>query len=227
MLIMNKHFLILVYLFFASNYFFGQETFPINGVKNSFVPTHAFINANLVISPNERISNGTLIIKDGKIIRADSNVIIPENAIIHDLAGDFIFPSFIDLYSDYGLKKVAEKEKKSRLPQYKSNKKGAYHWNQSIHPEVHASKIYTNNLDDANEYLSSGFGSVLTHIKDGIFRGTGCYVLLSNKNNIENMISQKTASFYSFEKGSSKQRYPTSLMGSIALIKQTLLDAEW
>ena len=63
MLIMNKHFLILVFLFFASNCFFGQETFPINGVKNSFVLKHAFINANLVISPNKRISNGTLIIK--------------------------------------------------------------------------------------------------------------------------------------------------------------------
>jgi hypothetical protein len=60
---MNKHFLVLVYLFFASNYVSGQETFPINGVKNSFVPTHVFINANLVISPNKRISNGTLIIK--------------------------------------------------------------------------------------------------------------------------------------------------------------------
>tara|TARA_B100000242_G_scaffold240101_1_gene180106 strand:+ start:9 stop:3011 length:3003 start_codon:yes stop_codon:yes gene_type:complete len=224
---MTKHFLILLYLFFASKCFYGQETFPINGVKNSFVPTHAFINANLVISPNKRISNGTLIIKGGKIIQADSNVIVPENAIIHDLAGDFIFPSFIDLYTDYGLKKVTEKEKTSRSPQYKSNKKGAYHWNQAIHPEVHASNFYINNLDDAYEYLNSGFGSVLTHIKDGIFRGTGCYVLLSNKNNIENMISQKSASFYSFKKGSSKQRYPTSLMGSIALIKQTLLDAEW
>ena len=57
MLIMTKHFLIFIYLFFASNCFYGQETFPINGVKNSFVPTHAFINANLVISPNKRISN--------------------------------------------------------------------------------------------------------------------------------------------------------------------------
>ena len=32
---------------------------------------------------------------------------------------------------------------------------------------------------------------------------------------------------YSFKKGISKQRYPTSLMGSIALIRQTLLDANW
>ena len=72
-----------------------------------------------------------------------------------------------------------------------------------------------------------GFGAVLTHIHDGIMRGTGTFVLLSDESTHENMIFEKAASFYSFKKGTSQQRYPTSLMGSIALIKQTLLDAEW
>tara|TARA_B100000902_G_scaffold52161_1_gene58872 strand:+ start:840 stop:3854 length:3015 start_codon:yes stop_codon:yes gene_type:complete len=219
--------LITLLFIFISITIHGQETFPVNGVENNFIPTYAFINANLIISPEKNIKNGTLIIQGDKIIQADSNVMIPENAIIQNVNGDYIYPSFIDLYSDYGLIKKTKNEKKSRRPQYKSNKSGAYHWNQAIHPEVHASQQYLNNSEEAKEYLNSGFGSVLTHVQDGIFRGTGCFVLLSNKSPHENIIAEKSASFYSFKKGSSKQRYPTSLMGSIALIKQTLLDAEW
>ena len=72
-----------------------------------------------------------------------------------------------------------------------------------------------------------GFGSVLTHLDDGIFRGTGCFVVLANNRENQDVLVNKAATFYSFSKGSSSQRYPTSLMGSIALIKQTLLDSEW
>ena len=32
---------------------------------------------------------------------------------------------------------------------------------------------------------------------------------------------------FSFNKGSSRQEYPSSLMGAIALLRQTYLDAEW
>ena len=57
-------------------------------------------------------------------------------------------------------------------------------------------------------------------------RGSGAFVLLS-ENNHTNIICDFAASFYSFNKGTSKQKYPTSLMGSIALVKQVMLDAEW
>ena len=72
-----------------------------------------------------------------------------------------------------------------------------------------------------------GFGAVLTHVDDGIFRGTGCFTILANNRENEDVLVNKAATFYSFSKGTSNQRYPTSLMGSIALIKQTLLDSEW
>ena len=38
---------------------------------------------------------------------------------------------------------------------------------------------------------------------------------------------KNAATHYSFSKGNSSQKYPTSLMGSIALLRQTYLDAEW
>ena len=50
--------------------------------------------------------------------------------------------------------------------------------------------------------------------------------LSDEKENLD-MLRDKAAAFYSFNKGTSTQDYPTSLMGSITLIRQTYLDAQW
>ena len=68
---------------------------------------------------------------------------------------------------------------------------------------------------------------MLTHQKDGIVRGTGGLVLLSDKKEHQNILIKNASAHYSFSKGNSKQKYPTSLMGSIALLRQTFLDANW
>ena len=84
----------------------GQETFSINGVGQNFEPIHVFTNAHIILSPSSEIENGTLIIQGDKIISVDTSLDMPSGAIIHDLKGDYIYPSFIDLYSGYGLKKA-------------------------------------------------------------------------------------------------------------------------
>ena len=205
----------------------SQETFPVNGVAKNFEPIYAFTNAHIVIDPNNKLSNGTLLIQGNKIIDIGTATFIPKGAIIYDLNGDFIYPSFIDLYTKYGLPKTKKKGAHYYNPQYKSKKDGAFHWNEAIHPEVNSHDQFTNNTTAAIPYLKNGFGLVLTHAQDGILRGTGCLVSLSKKTEQENIILQEAASFLSFKKGTSTQKNPTSLMGSIALIRQTFLDAEW
>ncbi|MEO5985327.1 MAG: amidohydrolase family protein, partial [Ferruginibacter sp.] len=41
------------------------------------------------------------------------------------------------------------------------------------------------------------------------------------------VLKDKASAHYSFSKGSSQQSYPSSIMGIIALLRQTYLDAEW
>jgi imidazolonepropionase-like amidohydrolase len=209
-----------------SNQILAQETFPVNGVEETFNPIYAFTNANITSSPGINFKNGTLLIQGNKILALDTMLNIPKGAIIYDLNGDHIYPSFIDLYSDYGLPNT-KKSKYNYRPQYKSKKSGAYHWNQAIHPEINASEEFSADAKSAKKYLSNGFGSVLTHAKDGILRGSAAFVVLSEKTDNENVLVKNCASFYSFKKGLSTQKNPTSLMGSIALIRQTFLDAEW
>ena len=100
---------------------YAQETMPINGVQPNFSPVYAFTNAHLIISGEESIKQGTLLIQGDRILEIGASVIIPEGSIIKNLDGDYIYPSFIDLFSDYGMPTIQEKSWNPR-PQYNSNK---------------------------------------------------------------------------------------------------------
>jgi imidazolonepropionase-like amidohydrolase len=204
----------------------AQETFPTNGVRSDFKAIHAFVNGHIVISPTEELSNGHLIIQGDKILAADSTTAIPEGAIIHDLKGSYLYASFIDLNSQYGIEKVKQ-PKWSPRPQYKSQRAGAVAWNQAIHPEVNSLDLFRPDAEQAEAYRQAGFGLVLTHQQDGIARGTSVLTTVSDQSAHHSIIDPEAAAHYSFNKGSSKQKYPNSLMGSIALLKQSYLDAEW
>ena len=89
-------------LLLFTQFVFSQITFPVNGVANSYESTHAFINSTLIISPQQIIQNGTLIIKGDEIIRANADTTLPKGAIVHDMKGKYIYTSFIDINSNYG-----------------------------------------------------------------------------------------------------------------------------
>ena len=78
-----------------------------------------------------------------------------------------------------------------------------------------------------NHFVILDFGSVLTHQKDGIARGTGAFVTLATEKENLVIVKDKASANYSFNKGTSTQSYPGSMMGSVALLRQTYLDAQW
>ncbi len=221
----------LLFLFaFFSNNVKSQVTSPQNGVADVRNVIYAFTNATVVKDARTTISNATLIIKMGKIVSVGNGIIIPADAIVVDCSGKFIYPSFIDIYSDYGLAtpvKTTAGFNFAAPTQLNSNTKGAFGWNQAIKSEVNAALLFNADEVKAKVLRENGFGIVLTHQKDGIARGTGSVVDLSDRKENLAMIKEKAASFYSFNKGTSTQSYPGSLMGSIALLRQTFLDGQW
>jgi len=80
----------------------AQETFPENGVADPRHGHYAFINATIVKDASTTLTNATLVIKDGKIVAVGSNLKTPAGAVEVDCKGKYIYPSFIDLYADYG-----------------------------------------------------------------------------------------------------------------------------
>ena len=214
----------------------AQETFPVNGVADKRTDCYAFINATIVKDAQTTISNATLIIKEGKIVTVGTNIAIPKDAVVIDCKDKYIYPSFIDMYTDYGVTTPQRQQVGggfgggggfNQPAQITSNTKGAYNWNQAIKPEVDASKIFTIDDSKAKPLRESGFGTVLSHVKDGIARGTGTVVTLANTKDNFVIVKEKASAHYSLSKGTSSQSYPSSMMGTIALLRQTYLDAQW
>ena len=207
---------------------FAQTTYPANDVATPRSGYYAFINAKIYKDAKTILNSATLIIKQGKIEAVGANLPIPKDAIVIDCKGKSIYPSFIDIYSDYGMSQVQPSMTTYRSPsQMLSNTKGPYSWNQALKTEAFHVKNFAVNDARAKEYRKLGFGSVLSHQLDGISRGVGLLTTLAKEKENMVILKEKASAHFSFDKGSSTQDYPNSLMGSIALLRQHFLDASW
>src|SRR5688572_8720003 len=224
---MKKQFFIIAFLIFAgATMLSAQVTFTVNGIPDHRNQYHAFTNVKLWIDYQTKVDSATLIIYNGKIVATGKGIKIPDGAVLHNMSGKTIYPSFIDLDSQYGITPAVAGEK-PKGQQHNSSTKGAYSWNQALKPEVQANGMFAANDQQATPLRKAGFGTVLTFSHDGIARGTAVLVLLAEDKEQEIVIKEKAAACYSFSKGTSQQDYPTSEMGAIALLRQSYLDADW
>ena len=215
-------------LFICSTPLHAQKTFPTNGVLDHKAGHYAFTNATIFKAYDQKLEKATLIIKAGKVEACGTNIRIPKSATVIDLGGKYIYPSFIDIYTSYGLPEAtAVGEAPKKKPQMLSNKPGAYSWNEALRSEFSAHEVFAVDTKAAKAYRDQGFGVVLTHQMNGISRGSSSMVLTGEEKAHGMLLKEQAAHHLSFSKGKSTQNYPSSLMGTIALLRQTYLDGQW
>ena len=198
-------------LFIIINFLVSQ-TSPRVGLSDHSVNTFLFKNATIHISPDEILHNANLVIKDNKIHKVGKNIGI-EGAIEIDCQNKHIYPGFIDLYHPVDIDTTL----------LVSTTK---HWNKRVHPE------YVPNMNDkiseSNKKLrEKGFVVSMLSPKEGIFRGKGRIIHLG-KQSSNSILSGNNIQHMAMESGEwYDDDYPGSLLGSIALIRQTFYDSEW
>lgn len=218
--------LVFTVMLFTSS--FAQRRPMYNSTSDERNSVYVFKNATVWLNYKTKQKGCTLIVKNGKIERIGQNLGIPESAQTIDLTGKYVYPSFIDLYSEYGIPRPQQASRtQSQGPRPESRKKGVFHQNQAIRPETNAVESFNAHATDAEELRKLGFGVVLTAGHDGIVSGTSALVKLADKRENELVIKEKAASHFSFNKGTSTQDYPGSVMGAVALLRQTFLDAAY
>ena len=207
----------------------AQETFPVNGTHDIRPGLYAFTNAIIVVDANQTISNGVLLVKDRVIEAVGQGIAVPKGYVVVDLKGKHIYPGLIDAYTTYGLPELPRQSFGGGRVQIVpvSTKSGAYGWNEAIKPEMNAKAVFHADGAKAEELKKNGFGVVQSLIHDGIARGTSVVVSLGDERDNQVMLNGEAAAHYSFSKGTAATNYPSSLMGSIALLRQTYLDADW
>ncbi|MDI1255344.1 MAG: amidohydrolase family protein [Flavobacterium sp.] len=223
---MKRNLLLLIFLLSVAQ-IRAQVYFPNNeSIKNKNNNYTAFTNAKIFVTPTQIVEKGTLLIQDGKIIAVGTAVAIPKNAVVISLDGKSIYPSFIDLYTSFGIQKT-ERGSFGRDPLYDTKRTG-YYWNEHIRSTVNAINSFQYDNDKAEEFLKAGFGVVGISVQDGIARGTGALVALNNFENEKRFLSTAITNNFGFSKSAtSNQAYPSSLMGMMALLRQLNYDKIW
>ncbi len=206
----------------------AQETVPVNDVRDIRTGAYALTNATIHTDYKTVVTNATLLIKEGKVVAVGRNVDIPSGYVVIDSDGKHIYPSFVDPYSNYGIPEVKREPNERFSPeQILTETDGPYNANEAIKAEYNAYAEFTVDDKAAKDYRASGFGTVNSFRPDGLSRGTSTVVTLGDDSENNVMLRDKAAAMYSFDKGTSRQSYPSSSMGYISLLRQTYLDAAW
>lgn len=209
----------------------AQETYPVNGSWDKRPGLYAFTNATVVLNAEQSMSKATLLVKNKKIEAIGQSINIPKGYIIIDLKGKYIYPSFIDAFSSYGVLDAGRAGQggfgRPTRQVFTSTKAGAYNWNEAIRPETAVKNLFSTDAKKAEEFKKNGFGVVQAVNRDGIARGSSSVVSLADEKENNVFLKDVAAAHYSFSKGTSANNYPSSLMGSIALLRQSYYDAAW
>src|SRR5476651_2478051 len=81
----------------------AQETFPVNGEWDIRAGQYAFTNATIVVSADQTITGGTLLVKDKVIEAVGPGITVPKGYVTVDLKGKYIYPGLVDAYTTYGI----------------------------------------------------------------------------------------------------------------------------
>jgi imidazolonepropionase-like amidohydrolase len=208
---------------------YGQIAPPV-GIRHNTPNVHAFTNARIVTAPGNIIEKGAMVVRDGVITAIGANAAIPADARVWDMAGMTIYPGLIDSYSDYGMPKKPQPspggpgggEQQAKGQEIR----GLKHWNGNVLASQNAEELFATDAKAAEKLRGIGFTTVHAVPQKGIFRGTSALFDLGDDTPNNLLEAPAIGQYITFETADG-DGYPNSLMGTIALIRQTFLDAQW
>ncbi|MBH10509.1 MAG: amidohydrolase [Candidatus Marinimicrobia bacterium] len=184
---------------------------PVNGIHINKPRVWALTHGMIHTEPGDFIKDGTIIIREGKIDKVGRYIKVPLDAYEIDLEGAHVYAGFIDSWL-----KVKQDEKIISTNQ---------HWNSKIRADYKAIDDFKIKEKDLQALYSVGITAAHVVPEKGIIKGQSDLVILS-KNPIS--ISESVAQIIEFKASRwSDREYPNSLLGTIALIRQTIIDCEW
>ena len=205
-----------------------EKSTPELAIRDKTPTLFAFTHATIVVSPSQTLEDATLVIREGKIVAVSKTTVVPADAEVFDLKGKFIYPAFIEPYSEYGLEREpGGRPDRFGWPQYEGRRVGVDSWNDAVRPEINWITSFKPDAEQAKDFIKTGYAIAQSCRLDGVFRGRAVVALLNDGLPNDQIIMPVAGHFLSFDKGSSRQEYPSSLMGSIALLRQTFYDADW
>lgn len=202
----------LLYLILLALPFPGRSqvtTSPTEGLRKNTPRLHVLRGADVWVRSDKKIANGVIVLRDGLIEKTGGpDLKLPANARVWDLNGKTVYAGFIESAASLGTPPEGNKNNT--------------HWNSLIRPEHRAVEFKPAKNEEIEKLRKLGFTSAHILPEKGIFRGQSSLINLSTPSSI---VSADVQQCLGFEQA--KGNYPTSLMGVMALTRQTLYDARW
>ena len=215
------------------------------GFRPQPLGVHALVGGKVVVKPGESIDPCNIVIRDGRIIAVGKGVATPADARVWDMKSNTIYAGFIDCYlaldttnapvSTTGSEPIstgatftspgvkffgtpgAQPDMGNPGPGYEISR---------VTPEYKAVRDYSPKEKALEPLREIGFTAGVIAPGKGIIRGTSALVTLNEESPNEIVLKPEVFQHIAFESGSREEggAYPSSLMGSIAVIRQSFFD---
>jgi len=187
---------------------------PPNGPKLADPGWHALVGADVVVRPGERLANATVVVRNGRIVELAAGGKPPDGARVWDCKGLVLYPGLIECCLP-----VDAPAPDAAAP--------ATHWNPMVLPQRSALAGAGVGKDERAILRELGFAAAAITPTGGVFKGTAAVVLLDEPREGERapVVRERAYELVSFQ--TKPDGYPDSGMGAIALLRQTLFDADW
>ena len=194
----------------------------VGGLPGTSPPVFALRNATVVVGNGIVLENATVVLNDGLIEAVGPDVRIPSNAWVMDLKGKYIYPGFIDCLSEAGLKREQRSPEAASGSGSRRDEPAAPDGGMLAH--VRALDLLESDSKDFQGWRDSGVLSLNIAPAQGIFMGQAAVINLNGGDPRRMTVKASTAARTSFQ-SNGWNTYPGSLLGVIATLRQTLLDA--
>jgi imidazolonepropionase-like amidohydrolase len=196
----------------------AAQTTPVEGIRDNTPRVHALVDARIVIAPGNVVERGTLVVRNGVVEAVGANVSPPAGARIWNLAGRTVYPAFIDAHTSVGMRTAAPPERD----------RGPLHWNPQVRSFVDAAADFASDRAGTEALRAQGFATALAVPQLGLFRGDAAVVNLGDADVSRRILRTGVAQSAILTRDNRVSTgYPTSAMGGITFIRQTLLDTDW
>ncbi len=198
-------------------------------------PPYAITNAKVVTAPGKTIENATILVRDGIIENVGTNLTIPPDMRIFEASGVTVYPGLIDGATHYGFPVAVARPgvlppaTPPAPPTEDVNSPDRYLRPQptGVNADVSAAARMTPPTQP-DPRRNQGFTTVLSIPRDGHWQGSSALVNLSSPD-ARAIVLTPVAMHVNFTLAPAAPgiyRYPSSLMGVFAVLRQTLLNAQ-
>jgi len=187
-------------------------------------PTYAIVGCKIIPVKGPQIEKGTIIVRDGLIeaLGPEGKVAIPEDAEIIEAEGLYAYPGLIDAHTSIMLETPKAEPQRQGRPASSAKKDKKPSWQHANFMAFDHLKLKKSTIEN---YRKIGITTLCIAPDKNIFAGQSVILNLNGEQAAEPMVIKNPFALH-INFVAARGEYPSSLMGTMSLLRQSILDTE-